>query len=97
MCQLYLCANVPVFKMNGPVANARVVIKPVITTVQKLLKWSVLFVRLSLYSTAFCSRQEEANDIISSVIVDPTSMDVRVKLGDYRPNRVLEIFEPFTL
>ena len=46
---------------------------------------------LSLYSRAFCSQQEAADDVISGVAFKYVGMDVRVKFCDYRLNRSRDI------
>ena len=40
------------------------------------------------------SQPEEASDVISGVIVEPTSMDISVKFGDSRSNRSGDIWLP---
>ena len=46
------------------------------------------------YLIAFCSRPEEASDVISGVVVDPTSLDIHVKFGDSWSNRSQDIRLP---
>ena len=45
----------------------------------KIVTTECVFVRLSLYLIAFCSRPEIATDVMSDMIIDPTGVDVDVK------------------
>ena len=69
--------------MNGPLANTGVIIEPAITTVQNSLQLSMVFVRLSLYSIAFCSRPGQ--------IVEKVSIGVCVQFGGSMSNRSRDI------
>ena len=85
--------------MNGPLANAGVIIErrkewmqfPALTKINKNRDAWVRFLYDYRFIIALGSRPEAASDAISGVVVDPTGMDVRVKLGDSKSNRSRDI------
>ena len=85
---------VQILKMNSPPGEHRSHNRTCtndVTTVQKSGQQSLLFVRLSLYSVAFYSGLEEANDVMSGAFVRLIVPDNFVELGDSRLHYSREI------